>query len=86
MTKTILCLGGQTNNVRVLGDLDALELAGDEECPCMDKLILLSPVIDPILTRVSDSDQTPSIIHKPLLHVESEGICETIGGQPIVPE
>ena len=61
-------------------------VTGDEECPCVDKPILLSSVIDSILTRVSDSDQTPSIIHKPLLHVESEGICETIGGQPIVPE
>ena len=26
-------------------------VAGDEECPCVDKLILLSPVMDPILTR-----------------------------------
>ena len=31
-------------------------VAGDEECSCVDKLILLSPVMDPILTRVSDSD------------------------------
>ena len=31
-------------------------VAGDEECSCVDKLILLSSVMDPILTRVSDSD------------------------------
>ena len=31
-------------------------VAGDEECPCTDKLILLSPVMNPILTRVGDSD------------------------------
>ena len=61
-------------------------VAGDEESPCVDKPILLSSIIDPILTRVSDSDQTPSITHKPLLHAESEGIYETIGGQSIVPE
>ena len=51
----------------------------------MDKLILLSSVMDPILTRVSDADQAPPFIHEPLLHGEGKGICETIGGQPIVP-